>query len=345
MVKLLGKDYSKEDFRRYCVNISQVAGITETVYQDGRARGMRALRVRNGSGLDYTLLPDRCMDIAQLSFRGVNIGLLTRNGLCAPQQTAPVPGEFDRYFSGGMLTTCGLKNCGPEETDEFGRFAHTHGRINTLPCEQSWHYSRFSGGDYVLCAHAVTRDTALEGYNLSLTREISTQMSENELKITDEIENCDYNDTDYLILYHFNFGFPFLSEDLQVRIPTGGRRPRPRNEDARRTLDVWDRFESPADNAAESVYFHSPEPDRDGTCTVRLENPGLKIGVAVSYETEHLPVLTQWRCTRSGEYALGIEPSNNEISGMQNERHEGRSMPIPAGSRHRFRLALRCYDL
>ena len=46
MVKLLGKDYSKEDFRRYCVNISQVAGITETVYQDGRARGMRALRVR-----------------------------------------------------------------------------------------------------------------------------------------------------------------------------------------------------------------------------------------------------------------------------------------------------------
>ena len=68
---------------------------------------------------------------------------------------------------------------------------------------------------------------------------------------------------------------------------------------------------------------------------------GLKIGVAVSYETEHLPVLTQWRCTRSGEYALGIEPSNNEISGMQNERHEGRSMPIPAGSRHRFRLALR----
>lgn len=345
MVKLLGNDYTKENLRRYCANISQIAGITETVYQSGRARGMRALRVRNGSGLDYTLLPDRGMDIAQLSFKGINIGLLTRNGLCSPHETSPTPGEFDRYFSGGMLTTCGLKNCGPEETDEYGRFAHTHGRISTIPCEQSWYHSRFSDDDYVLCAKSVTRDTALEAYDLCLTREISTRMSENELQITDEIENCDYNDTDYLLLYHFNFGFPFLSESLQIHIPTGGRKPRPRNEDARQTLDVWDRIVPPVDDAAESVYFHAPQPDGDGVCTIRLENPALKIGVAVSYETEYLPTLAQWRCTRSGEYALGIEPSNNEISGMQNERREGRARLLPAGGTHRIRLSLRCYDL
>jgi len=43
---------------------------------------------------------------------------------------------------------------------------------------------------------------------------------------------------------------------------------------------------------------------------------------------------------RAGEYALGIEPANNLIGGMQAERKAERSRKIAAGEKHIIKVRL-----
>ena len=76
-----------------------------------------------------------------------------------------------------------------------------------------------------------------------------------------------------------------------------------------------------------------------------LDNPALGVGARLTYETRHLPYLIQWKCMRSGEYALGIEPGNNLISSLPNERAAGRGAVLKPFERHEVRMKLSFYDL
>ena len=69
MAELLGKTYSKKDLFRYAGNINQIAGITESRLIDRKSDGVKIYRVKTGSGLEYTVLPSKCMDIAELSYK------------------------------------------------------------------------------------------------------------------------------------------------------------------------------------------------------------------------------------------------------------------------------------
>ena len=63
----------------------------------------------------------------------------------------------------------------------------------------------------------------------------------------------------------------------------------------------------------EDVYKRQEE---NGFGRVRAENPDLGFGAEVRWSLGSLPVLAQWKCMRSGEYVLGIEPSNSYIMGL-----------------------------
>jgi hypothetical protein len=345
MAVVAGTAFTRQDLCRYSVNPYQLASIDEVELRDGRARGMKAYRVRSQSGLVFDLHAGRALDIGALSYKGQNISLLTRNGVCSPENIFPSGGEFDRYFGGGMLWTCGLKNAGPNYLDEAGQFQPLHGRIGTIPPEQVWKKAYFEGDEYWLEAGAVLRDTTLEGHNLTLTRTVRTALSRPEIEISDMIENVDYRPTDYLLLYHFNFGFPFLSENLKLDFPPAREPVQPRNETARQHLVEWREMTAPVDGEEENVFFHTPESAPDGTAAVELSNPALGIGAWLTYETRHLPYLIQWKCMRSGEYALGIEPGNNLISSLPNERAAGRGAILNPFERHEVRLKLSFHDL
>ena len=340
MAEIFGDDYSKSQLYKRSVNINQLASLDEVVLNEGRSKGMKVYQARLTNGLAFELLPGKCLDIGALSYQGVNISLLTRNGICAPENIFPADGEFERYFGGGMLWTGGLKNCGPNYRGEASRFHHYHGRIGTLPTEQSWKRSYFDGDKYILSAGAVTRDTVLEGYNLELVREVQTTLSKPEITIVDSIENLDCNNTDYLLLYHFNFGFPFIDENLEMIFPEADEPVKIGNAASEKRFSEWDKLSPPIDNEAENLFFHTLKPDADHTATVELQNPKLGIGIYIRYETEYLPYLVEWKCMRTGEYALGIEPSNNMIGGMRAERKEGRSRKITAGEKHIVKVVL-----
>ena len=64
----------KEDY--YLGNPDQIRGVEECYLLEGKADGVRIMRVRNGLGLEVTVCPDRCADITRVIFKGDNMGYL-----------------------------------------------------------------------------------------------------------------------------------------------------------------------------------------------------------------------------------------------------------------------------
>lgn len=70
---------------KYIGNLAQLFELKEYRMTSGRADGMRAVDVDNGSGLCFTVLTDRSMDFGRVTFQGKNISFLSPCGYVAPQ--------------------------------------------------------------------------------------------------------------------------------------------------------------------------------------------------------------------------------------------------------------------
>lgn len=118
--------------REYIGNNSQLFDVRQYTLTDGKANGTRAISVWNGGGLSFTVLPDRCLDIAEVRYCGNNMSYITPSGIVAPQFFDPDGISWLRSFGGGFLTTCGLENIGVADgTPDLTM----HGRIGNTPCE------------------------------------------------------------------------------------------------------------------------------------------------------------------------------------------------------------------
>lgn len=335
----------KQTLLRYAGNMAQLCGVDQRECTEGRARGMRVWQVRTGGGLEFDLLPDMCLDIGALRYRGINISWLAKNGYASGVYGYPVLNEFDRYFGGGMLWTCGLKNTGGDYVDADGKFQHLHGRLGITPCEKAWTKEDWDGDEYVIIAGGTARDSILAGHDLTLTRELRTVYGGSEIEITDTIENLEPEETDYLSLYHFNFGYPFVSPELALKLPEAERPVLPRTEAAARGMAERMTLELPVDGYEEQCFFHHFKADADGWCRMRMENAALGIAAELAYERALLPVVTQWKSVRSGEYVLGMEPGNSYLRGMETERAEGHVGRIGGFETRTIRMKLKFMTL
>lgn len=345
MAKLYGKELTRKEILGFTGNISQVANISEVELQDGKARGMRAYQVKSPSGLTFDILPDKCLDIGSLSYKGININFQTKNGPVASTYAYPVGGEFDRYFAGGMIMTCGLKNTGGDFTDETGHYQPIHGRLAITPCESSGYKTYWDGDEYVLSAYGRVRDSQMEAHNLLLERRIETSLSSAKITIIDVISNQDLNPEDYLLLYHINFGWPFISADTVLKFPEETKPILARTEHAEEDRENMYTFEPISPDAVETVYFHHPVSDEEGKVSCRIENPALGIGVELCYNNKYLPVLTQWNSLKFGELALGVEPGNSYINGMEQAKKDGMVATLEGLEEHKVTLSLEFYEL
>ena len=304
-------DVKKSDLMKYMGSMQQVACIRPLTYTEGRSTGLKAYEVRNGL-LCYRLLADKCLDMSELSYRGVNFSFLSKPGLQGRNAYDTAGAEAIRSIMGGMFFTCGAESiCAP--CNVGGVDYPMHGRLRTTPGEHLSADAYWAEDGYHLTASAEMREAALFGENMTLRRSIDTVYGTKTITLTDVFENEGYRDEPLMLLYHINLGWPFLDENLRLYIPT--RRVTPRDAEAAGHEGEYDRMDPPKDNEPEYVFIHDLKADGNGdTCAIAV-NGALGLGLRITWNTENLPRFMEWKSTASGDYVIGLEPANSSVYG------------------------------
>ena len=139
----------KNELLQYIGNSLQAGGTRHYELTDGRGRNMRGIDVNSGSGLQYTVLPDRGMDISLAFYKGHNLVYIPCNGETHPAFFEPENSGWLNTFDGGLLTTCGLTYLGAAVKDENDQLG-LHGRYSTIPARQVADISGWDGDEYVI---------------------------------------------------------------------------------------------------------------------------------------------------------------------------------------------------
>jgi hypothetical protein len=334
-------DFSKREILKYVGDMSQVFGTKDYVMNEGKAHGVRAVDVKNGSGLEFTVLPDRCMDIACISYKGTNLSYLSKTGIVSPQYYNETGINFLRSFYAGFLTTSGLRNVGAPCIDNGESFG-LHGRISNTPGENVSSGVEWIDEKPVLKVRGKMREARLFGENMVLDRKITCKCGENKITIEDTVENYGFRKEPLLLLYHFNLGYPLLDEDALFVAPS--KAVRPRDEDAQNGTGTWQAFQKPTPEYKEQVFYHDLKTDRNGNTCAALINEKLELGIAIRYSKHQLFNLTQWKQMGEGEYVLGIEPCNCYGGGRADSIEKGNVDYLEPGEVRSFKIEAEILD-
>lgn len=335
------QEMDKSALLRRVGNISQLAYMRRVVLDDGTASGCKAIEVANGGGLDFTVLEGKGLNILNFSYKGTNVSFIAKPGLASPAYFNPHNQEFPRNFQGGMLFTCGLLNVGPASVDQ-GLELSQHGRIGQLPAEQTSVSADWESNDYVMRISGDVREAALFRENMVLKRTITTKLGSKTLAIHDTVENQGFEPQPLMILYHMNIGYPLLDSSARLLCPD--RHAWPFNEAAKNNLATMAQFGDPVDDCPEQLFCHTVSPDTNGWSELGLINDTLNLGLSIRYNTVTLPNLLQWKSLRSGDYALGIEPTNSSLNTRAAERADGTLRTLAPLEKVDFDLELTILD-
>ncbi|MDD5597705.1 MAG: aldose 1-epimerase family protein [Victivallaceae bacterium] len=331
----------REELRRYSADPEQLARCRLSSLEDGNGRGMRIIDFNNGSGLNFTVVPDRGMDITDTYFKGVPIAFRAPAGYVNGAKFESKGFGWLRSWAGGMVATCGLRNVGPPGEDsgavlepEWG----LHGRIGHQSAEnlcirQFWQDDRF-----ILKAEGKMREAALFSENLRLEREITTVMGDNTVYLTDRVANEGGASEVLQILYHCNFGYPAISPGTMLK--AADHKVSPRDAGASKNVDRWHLFEEPVPGFQEQCFLHEIPADGTGFAEIKLLNPLLGLEAKLAWDTSTLPNMMQWKMQGVGAYALGLEPTNCTVSGRTADIMNKKARFIEPGEEISFRIKL-----
>ncbi|MDR1369632.1 MAG: aldose 1-epimerase family protein [Dysgonamonadaceae bacterium] len=315
----LSKFRKKEQFYRYVGDLTQICGIREYEMKSGRANGVRAFDVKNGSGLEFTVLQDRCLDISALSFNGINCSYLSKTGVTAPAYNGNGT-NFSRTFYGGFLTTCGLRNVG-DACEEHGECFGTHGRISNLPAEEIRASVDWVDDIPEITVSGKIRESSFFGENILLERKISCRYGDNRIRISNTIENQGFKPEVLMLLLHFNIGYPLLSPCSRFLSPF--KEVIPRDAQAEAGIRDFERMQPPTKEYAEQVFYHTLRTDGENNTMVALINPEIETGLSLTFNRNQFSRFTQWKQMGEGEYVLGMEPCNCYVGGRSDARNKG----------------------
>lgn len=310
---ICGQTYTYPDLLRYC-NPSSLYGARRVVVNDGRGHGQKLVEVKTAAGLRATFLEDKCLDIIDLEYKGVNLGFLSKNGMTSDAN--PKTNSYRNYWSGGFLFTCGLRNMGPPCNIGDENFPQ-HGNIGLTPMQ----HVNISVDENEIVISGQAQETALFGHFLEMKRKITIPSDGAAITVNDVVYNRTPKEEPLFLLYHINFGFPFLNENLVVNLPEGEIWGRENYKD----MDKCTQMSPPDDNAGEQVFFKKTPQKKS---VVNLTNRLLNIDAEISYDGTQLPVLAMWKSMRSGDYALGIEPCVSHMRGRKQALENGYDVKI-----------------
>ncbi len=336
MANLYGRDLDRRDIRAHSGALSQFAGVRAMTLGDGVERGVRMLEFRTGTGLRFTVLVDRALDIADCEHNGRAIGWHSPTGFRHPG-LHEYEGEgglgWLRSFS-GLLLTCGLDHILFMHEDDASRYHYMHrssvkssihGRISTIPAQLTGYGEIWDGDDCTLWCEGVVRQSAVFGEDLHLIRRIEAKVGSDEIVLRDRVVNHGFYRTPHMLCYHINVGHPVLEEGARYLAPIADVVwASHAGEDYARQGVGYRRLGGPANPFHEQVWEHAMAADAAHKVPVALVNDRIGFGFMVETDIREMPCQFQWQNLQSGMYAMGIEPSTNHVlgKGFARERDE-----------------------
>jgi len=338
MTRFLEKDYSKKELGRLAGDFSQLAGIKDYQLIEGKGRGMRCVDLWTGSGLEFTVTLDRGMDISRAFYNGKSLCWRSSTGDVNPHFFEPEGFGWLRSFCGGLLVTCGLTQVGAPSEDQ-GEKLGLHGRISHIPAQNIAVSEEWMDEEYILSVEGKMCQSTVFGENLILKRKIWTKLGESRFWIEDKVENQAHREAPFMILYHFNIGFPVVQEGSRLISPT--QQIKPRDKEAEEGKEDYARFTSPIPHFKEKVYYHKMKADENGfvRCAVVNDNlEGKGVGVYLIYDINELPNFVEWKMMGEGEYVVGMEPANCGVEGRAKDREREILQFLKPGEVREFKL-------
>jgi len=330
------KSLNKEELLERVSSMSQLAGARFIKYTEGKASGVKAAEITTGSGLNFSVLLDRGMDITDAYYNNIPIGWKSKMGVAAPTFFEHQGSQWLRTFHGGLLTTCGLMAIG-EPCEDQGVFYGLHGRISHTPAENCRVDEFWEGEDYIIKLTGKMRESILYDENITLTREIKSIFGQKKIYIRDVVENESYNETPFMIMYHINIPFPIVSENSVFY--SSAKTVKPEQE----WCDEFSRLSKPVRGYRYATYVHMMPVDRDKVYML-IVNEELKLGVYIAFDPKALPIGNQWKMLGMQDYVVAMEPSNTFNVGRAESRKQGWLPTLAAKEKAEFILEIGVLD-
>jgi hypothetical protein len=327
MADLFGRRWTRKQLLERVGDPSQLATVRPCELTDGKSKGVAAVELSSGSGLRFTVVPDRGMDISAAGHNGRSLCWRSPTGEVAPQFYQPEGLEWLYGFFGGLLTTCGMTYLGAPCEDQ-GQQLGLHGRVSNTPAQEVHVQAGWDGDEYLIGITGRVVEASVFGPCLSLRRSVFTFLGQDRIYVHDEVTNIGHEPAPHMMLYHVNVGFPALDAGSKILIPS--RKAIPRDATAEKGVADFGKSAAPAAKFAEQVIYHELAED-NGSTMAGIVNPELGFGMYVAFNTKQFPCFAQWRMLGKGLYVVGLEPGTNRAGGRAEERAAGRLVTLAPG--------------
>ena len=314
--------------------------ISKTTLRAGLTEGVDAIEVNNGD-FNFTILPTRGMSIWRGSYCGLGLGW--ESPIAGPVH----PKFVDLLDHSGLgwlkgfdewIVRCGLGSngapCSDMVPDNNGNpckvFLNLHGKIANIPA----HYVEVQvqlEEPHTITVTGHVNESMLFSPRLQLQTRIKTWPNSNQVLIEDSVVNKGATTAEFELLYHCNFGPPFLEAGSQLVAPL--KTVHPRDAQAVKNIASFADYSGPKAGFIEQVYWLETNNNENGDTLAMLKSADSEKAVAIRFNCNQLPFLTLWKNTAALEdgYVTGIEPGTDYPNSRPFERAKGRLAILDPG--------------
>jgi len=305
--------------------------------------------VDNGC-LSFVVVPTRGMGIWKGEYGGAFLGW------DSPVKNLVHPHHITLEARGGLgwldgfnewVVRCGLSSFGAPAIDivrdnqgrEQNVMLTLHGRIANLPAN----LVKIRVGlrpPHEMGVEGTVCERTMFGSNLKLTTSVVTTPESNTIEVLDTVENLRGIRDEMQLLYHCNYGSPFLEDGGRLVAPF--RCVAPRDAAAAKGVDSFNVFGLPTKGFVEQVFFMELLADSKGRTKVMLVNSDETKAASLSFSVKQLPYFTLWKNTASKDegYVVGLEPGTGFPNPKRFEREKNRVVKLGPAGRYRAEIAL-----
>ena len=108
MPRLFGRKYTRRQLQDRIGDMSQLLHVRRAELTEGTEQGAGLIDIFNASGLNFSILPGRCLDIASAQYKGMSLCFRSNTGDVGPAFYEPQGFGWLRGFFGGLVTSCGM---------------------------------------------------------------------------------------------------------------------------------------------------------------------------------------------------------------------------------------------